>query len=285
MAIKNNCLKLALLGASLSLGLSWLASILTPNLAPARAEEATRSEITDDILEIRFQSPPGQGDPGPSSDGGTRTGEGLGAQCPQEDSPPELPMTMLLPETKMGLTVSEHPTFFVYVPATQAKMGEFAIADEHDLYDVYYTSFPLPKEPGIVRLTVPETAEPLELGKNYKWYFVIVCDPIDRMANRSVSGFIKRTEPLANLPNTNISDSSAKRSLLERSRFYAKHGIWHETLTNLAELRLSQAQDPMLEKIWSGFLQSVGVDAKIASQPIIECCSDREEANSSQATW
>lgn len=277
MARKNNYLKLALLAASLSLGLPWLASIWTPAIAPVRAEEATRSGITEDILEIRFQSPPGQGDPGPSSDGGTRTGEGLGAQCPQEDSPPELPMTMLLPDTKMGLTVSEHPTFFVYVPATQAEMGEFAIADEHDLYDVYYTSFPLPKEPGIVRLTVPETAEPLELGKNYKWYFVIVCDPIDRMANRTVSGFIKRTEPLANLPDANLSDGEANRSFLERSRFYAKHGIWHETLTNLAELRLSQAQEPALEKIWSGLLQSVGVDAKIAGQPIIECCSAPED--------
>lgn len=272
MARKNYSLKWAVFGAIAYLGLPWLAGVDSRTIAPVRAEEATRAEISEEILEIRFQSPPGQGDPGPSSDGGTRTGEGLGTQCPQDENPPELPMTMLLPETKMGLTVSEHPTFFVYVPPTQAEMGEFAIADEHDLNDIYYTSFPLPEEPGIVRLTVPETADSLEVGKNYKWYFVIVCDPSDRMANRSVAGFIKRSEPLANLP-----DASDNRSFLERSRLYAKNGIWHETLTNLAELRLSGAQDQMLENIWSGLLQSVGVDANIAKEPLIECCSALED--------
>lgn len=273
MARKNYSLKLAVLVGSLSLGLTWLAGIWTLAIAPIRAEEATRGEIREEILEIRFQSPPGQGDPGPSSDGGTRTGEGLGTQCPQDENPPELPMTMLLPETKMGLTVSEHPTFFVYVPPTEAEIGEFAIADEHDLNDIYYTSFPLPEEPGIVRLTIPETAEPLEVGKNYKWYFVIVCDKSDRMANRSVAGFITRTEPLTSLPDTNLPDASDNQSFLERSRLYAKNGIWYETLTHLAELRLSGAQDPMLENIWSGLLQSVGVDANIAKEPLIECCS------------
>lgn len=104
----------------------------------------------------------------------------------------------------MELTTKERPTFWVYVPYTsdEAPSGEFSLQDGDE--DVYRTRFQLTATPGIVSVTLPATAKPLEIGKTYRWYFEINCPNTQRTARTapaSVTGIVRRISPSSNLEN------------------------------------------------------------------------------------
>src|SRR4028118_2228835 len=42
----------------------------------------------------------------------------------------ELSLTALVPKNKIGRTVSDYPTFFFYLPQTEAELAEFILEDE-----------------------------------------------------------------------------------------------------------------------------------------------------------
>lgn len=67
------------------------------------------------------------------------------------------------------LTVSEKPTFLVYVPQTSAQVLELRLEDEEGqpIGEAAYLN--LTETPGIYRISLAETAPPLAVGKDYKW--------------------------------------------------------------------------------------------------------------------
>lgn len=261
---------LIILGVIVSAGLAIASRVPTGLMAPAWAGETAREETLEDILDIRFQSPPDEGDPGPSPGGATRS-----PGCFPESGFPALPMTALLPETRKGLTVAARPTFFAYIPPTLAPMGDFILAEkgeneadgENEAVEIYQTTFPISQSPGIVRFTIPDEAPPLEIGKKYEWSLGIICDGANPGIVWFVAGAIERTNDIGDRPNSTLDEPS-----LSEVRRYAENGIWHETLANLAELRLSQPNDIIIERIWLSLLTSVGLDAAIAKEPLVDCC-------------
>jgi hypothetical protein len=167
----------------------------------------------------------------------------------------------LLPETKEGLTVSERPTMFVYVPKTKAEQGYLIIKDQTEDY-YYQTQVSIPQEGGIVRLTLPENAPALEIGTIYQWSFVVACELPARVDSPRVEGWLQRVEPTAVLNNYRGVDSS-----IEAATSYGSEGIWYDTVTTLADLRRSQPQT--YNQDWVDFLSSVGL-SKVANEPILE---------------
>jgi hypothetical protein len=91
---------------------------------------------------------------------------------------------------KRYITTSELPTFWFYVPYSAALPGEFVLQEEADR-TVNQTSLTLSGTPGVVSLSLPPTAEPLEIDKRYHWYFTVNCDS-ETIA--FVHGWIQRTE-------------------------------------------------------------------------------------------
>ena len=261
---------LTILGAIASAGLAIAPSVPTETIAPAWAGETAREETLEDILDIRFRSPPDDGDPGPSPGGATRA-----PGCFPGSDVPALPMTALLPETRKGLTVAARPTFFAYIPPTLAPMGDFILAEkreneadgENKAVEIYKATFPISQSPGIVRFTIPDEAPPLEIGKKYEWSLGIICDAANPGTVWFVAGAIERTNAISDWP-----DSSPDEPSLSGVQRYAENGIWHETLASLTELRFSKPNDIILESIWSRLLTSVGLDAAIALEPLIDCC-------------
>lgn len=251
---------LTILGVLVSAGLAIAHRVPTGLMKPASARE----ETIEDILEIRFESPPDDGDPGPNPGGATRS-----PGCFLDSDLPKPPMTALLPETRKALTVAARPTFFAYIPPTVAPMGDFVIAEkqENEEVEIYKTTFPLSQRSGIVRFTIPDLAPPLEIGKKYEWSLGIICDPANPATVWFVAGAIERINPIPDGPSSTIDELS-----LSAIRYYAENGIWHETLANLAELRSSQPNDIIIGNIWSRLLTSVGLDLEIAKKPIVDCC-------------
>jgi hypothetical protein len=230
------------------------------------------------VSTLRFTPPPppNRGTPTGRSRGGASRGE-----CPEVSKP----LTALVPATQKtlgekqaenpastaleyvwGLTVAESPTLWFYVPySLTAKLDiEFVLQDDKHNY-VYKTRFAASQtQPGIVKLRLPSTVAPLEVGKMYHWYFIIDCN---QNAPPLVEGWVQRVAP----PPT-LASQLQKATPRERIALYAANGIWHDALTSLAELRSANPQDAMLTADWVSLLQSVGLDA-IAHEPMSQCCT------------
>lgn len=221
---------------------------------------------------LRFNPPSlslaGRGAPGGRRGGATR------GQCPKLEAG-QSPLTALVPDTQklvLGLTVSENPTLWFYIPyALSERLPlKFVLQDEQKK-EVYQTTFAgLQTQPGIVKLTLPSTVT-LETGKMYNWKFAIYCDPniSGESPKISVQGWIQRTAPNATLASQ-LKESTPRQLVA----LYAKEGIWFDALTTLAELQMANPQDVSLKNDWVSLLESVGL-SDIAQAPIIQCCIPR----------
>ena len=233
---------------------------------------------------------PGRGHP-PTTGGGTnvfpapdeiapgsRTGEASRSRgvCPRVTTP----LTALMPVTQgtsgrqsasttpttsesvYGLTLAERPTFWFYVPypLTSSRLLEFVLQDEKG-NDVYQTQFTASgTEPGVVGLQLPPTVDPLEVGKRYRWFFLIYCNPEQPTF---VEGWVERVELNPTLKNQ-LDQATTPQ---QKAALYAEAGVWFEALTTLAELRRQKPNDQALNAQWLELLQSVDLEA-IATEPV-----------------
>lgn len=236
--------------ATLSVALSAIAATVPTLSAPVQAQ-------SQPILlsqNLNFQ-PPDVTAPS-NRQGGTHRGEG---QCPAG-----LSITPLVPTSNIGLTLTDSPTFFVYVPPTDAQI-EFTLLSEKEDELIYETAFKVDK-PGIVGVRVPsgDKTKSLEAGKRYVWSFSMICDPQDRSADLVVKGWVQRVEKQAN-----IQSDLQKSDPIAKIKVYAENGIWYETLTALAELRSQTPSDSILTAEWNKLLNSQGLDS-VATKPLVQ---------------
>jgi len=281
MIKKKSPLSLVTLSATLSLGIALIPRLSTQVQAQSQPIAQAVSASFPESVHLNFKSPPTNGEPKQSGTTGTR-GECGSAKGSLPFLTPLTPGTIQgLTEKKEGtvseyptlvseyptLTISEYPTFFVYVPQTSAQRVRFVLTEKNS-HEIYKT-FPLPSTPGIVSVTLPADKPPLEIGKVYKWSFSIICKPGDSSQNITVYGWVKRTEP-----NPALLKALEKATPLERAALYGEYGIWHETLTTLANLRRSQPQESTLVVKWTELLKSEPVKLSAISQaPLVECCT------------
>lgn len=224
----------------------------------AESNSTNQSENIQNSLrnDVTFD-PPGSGKPDDTAGGASR-----GGGCPQEVTSLGGCVVPLMPTNTEGLTTSERPTFFIYVPENSAKEVFFSLIDENNK-NHYQTKIPLTGKSGILQFTLPENTPPLEVGKNYRWTFIAIGEQGLRPDSPGVQGKIRRIEPDATLraqiPNV---------TPIERAALYGKNGIWYETVASLAEARKLQPSNADLVTKWEQLLKSVGLEA-IASQPLL----------------
>ncbi|MEB3231485.1 MAG: DUF928 domain-containing protein [Leptolyngbyaceae bacterium] len=154
-----------------------------------------------------------------------------------------------------GQTLSPYPTFYWYVPAITARAAEFVLMDEND-NEVYTSKFQL--EPtdagGLISLSLPENAglPPLEVDKNYRWYFSLICDEFDRGTDIFTEGWVRRV-PSATLP---LVDELATLPPSAQANVYAEASLWFEALDVLAK---DKRMHGMASSEWTALLESVGL--------------------------
>jgi hypothetical protein len=242
----------------------WAIVSLVASTAPGLAQtNESRNENTNGLF-IRFiqtnAKPPSRGTP-PS-----REGTGSRGDCLYQQNSPGF--TRLVGSDPLKFTVKEHPTVWIYVPysSAEAPVGEFSLQDDEN--EIYRTQFQLPKAtPGIVGIVLPSTLPPLAVGREYRWYVDITCPRSSSSGTAtpaSITGVVERIAI-----NRELEQALKMATPVERVRAYANHGIWYETLTELAQLRLQNPQNPSLEQAWIQLLsdQNIGL-VNVAKEPI-----------------
>lgn len=247
---------LRLFALSLALGIIIVPGFLLKLRAQAEAANPSQSIVHTSIARVTFE-PPGEGKPDDTAGGASR-GDG----CPQEQLAVGQCITALTPAIKNTLTVLEHPTFFVYLPQTSAKEIFFGLVDENN-NSHYQIKVPISSKSGILSFKLPDNAPPLEIGKNYRWTFIIVGEKGLRPDSSGVRGEIRRITPSAELMS-----QLQNQPLLERAALYGKNGIWYDMLASLAEARREEPGNATLASTWQELLKSAGLEA-IATKPFL----------------
>lgn len=212
-------------------------------------------------IAIEFK-PPRRGIPGRREGAGTR-----GPVC----VPGSTKLTVLLPETNIGLTTAEYPQFFWFVPATSAKSMKFVLfrGSEQDPAQqlIYEKILKTPSQPGVVSLTLPNNTNvlPLIMGQDYYWSVTLLCNADEPSQNVYVDGWVQRV-PI----DFTLARQIASAQPSDRPALYAQNGFWFDTLSTLATLRCTQPKDPTLAQSWTDLLNSVNLN-NIAEQPLQQC--------------
>jgi hypothetical protein len=256
MARHGKHLSLQCLSIGLSLKLVLISGLVTGVQAQSALAQPDKATLNS-FVTVTFQ-PRGRGKPRDTAGGASRDG-GI---CPVDSAPMSSSVTLLSPISDEGLTLAEHPTFFIYSPQTSAQKALFVLKDEKEDY-LYQKTISIPRTAGIFSFKLPADAPAMEVGKNYKWSFVMMCGEAIRPDSPGVEGQIRRVALDAALTN-----QLKSLSPLERAALYGKNGIWYDTLTSLAEQRRSQPQDTTLAATWENLLKSVGLEA-IATKPLL----------------
>ncbi|TAD73256.1 MAG: DUF928 domain-containing protein [Oscillatoriales cyanobacterium] len=214
-----------------------------PNQQPRRVSGPTLGGGT----RLRFpQTQPRSGNV-PTIGGGTR-----GEACfpPSSTTAQEPSLTLLLPLSRDGQSMSANPAVMVFVPTTAVRTAELFVADQAgNVLDRQLVT--LTGRPGIIKLPMLSSGKSLQLGKTYNWAFSIICDPIDRSSDLNAIGSVKRVEPSDDVKRALMQ----ARDTLQKAEVLAKAELWYDTLAVAADLKNSQPDQ------WRSLLDSAKLEA------------------------
>ncbi|HLP88487.1 MAG TPA: DUF928 domain-containing protein [Nostocaceae cyanobacterium] len=267
-------LKKSLLAIALSLGLSAnLAITGLVAVAESTSNTVTTKQNTKQVRRnpVRRNTVRRGGLPFKTLGGratGNREGGAQRGSCTQDQA-----ITALLPPTPQGIeetkmpvevTVSDHPTFFVNVPATNAKEALFVLRnDKDDVLLKEYIKLNNTKS-GIIAYKLPKSFKGLEVGQKYIWRFSLLCNRDDNSGNPRTSAWVQRIEPTAAVAG----QLQAAKDELDRFSVYASNGFWQDTLKTLTDLRAANPSDEIVQENWQSILDSVNLSS-LVDQPVI----------------
>ncbi|MFB2980017.1 DUF928 domain-containing protein [Microseira sp. BLCC-F43] len=206
----------------------------------------------------------------PSS--GNRTGGASRSPCPYTNPP----LTALMPIINRGKTVADRPTLWFYVPysSQQASAGEFVLKEEGNK-EIFRIPFTLPRTPGLVSFSIPSTKAPLEIDKEYVWFFKVICQQQEASVSEPslepgilVQGWVQRVKPTPEL------ESELKAKTEPEYTIYTNHLIWYDALDSLTKLRITQPTNTKLTDEWINLFKLKGIegddlDPQKLKQPIV----------------
>ncbi|MEG4351568.1 DUF928 domain-containing protein [Microcoleus sp. LAD1_D3] len=177
----------------------------------------------------------------------------------------QLGLTALVPTNKIGRTVFDYPTFFFYLPPTEAESAEFILKDQSG-NQIYKQDLTISNLSGVIGVSIPtnKNVAPLEVGKSYTWNFTVICDSQDRSADQIQIGTVRRVELSADIRRQ--LDQADPR---QKTFIYAENGIWQDALSTLAAARRDQPNDTTFKADWESLLDSVKL-GEIAQEPIVQ---------------
>ena len=179
------------------------------------------------------------------------------------------PLTALTPSTNLGFTLNEHPVLWFYMPYAQPQAYEieFVLIDPEE-NDVYKQNVPLPAEPGVISIQVPDSVPALEAEKSYRWVISVMCNPGNRSGDATVNGWIERIEQ-----DDLESQLAAATTFEDRMLLYSENNLWYDVITTLAQLRRDEPANAEIQVLWADLLTSSGFSEGVTSAPVTSCCT------------
>ncbi|MBK1987642.1 DUF928 domain-containing protein [Sphaerospermopsis aphanizomenoides BCCUSP55] len=207
---------------------------------------------------------------------GRRSGMGSRNDCPAV----ETPLTALVPFQERvannkqtntstsadvwGLTTSERPTFWFYVPYSNMS-AEFVLQDNEENEIYKQQNIALTAKSGVIGISLPSNVASLQVGKTYRWFFKIRCNQKQiTSVPIYVEGDIQRIN-LNPILEQQLQEATDPR---QKIAIYAANGIWFDALTILGQLRFANSNDASLAADWQSLLQS-GKLENIAAFPLV----------------
>ncbi|MCT7984830.1 DUF928 domain-containing protein [Laspinema sp. A4] len=163
---------------------------------------------------------------------------------------------LLPPNQNQISTVKGFPSFFFYLPKTSPQNAEFVLFNDSD--QVFYKlRFAITGNPGLIRLQLPGfiNLEPLEIQKNYRWSFSIICNPLSPSQNLTLTGTVQRL-PLSGNLATQLQNTSPN----SHPQLYAEAGLWMDAFTSLADLSPLPLEEHSNQEAWKTLLQLMGLE-------------------------
>jgi Domain of Unknown Function (DUF928) len=192
-------------------------------------------------------------EPPPTKDaprGGTAGG---GSRIPQKKCL-DGSLTALSPKNQIGLTQVERPKFWVNLPHSKGKIGEFSVFDAQ-MRGIYQTNIPL-LEPGLLNLEIPTNAPKLSKNKPYYWTFALVCNQSDRTEDIVVGAWVEYRDL-----NPKFQRQLAELNKIQQISQNFQQGYWYDALASLIELqKTSYSSNPEIAATWSAIFKVVGIN-------------------------
>ncbi|GAB4535410.1 MAG: DUF928 domain-containing protein [Pleurocapsa sp.] len=231
----------------------FLVSLSNPGQIALAQRQESANNSQEKKISFNLPTPPSRGTPlGRHKGGGSRS------SCQDYQN-----LTALVPANNnvvWGKTVATHPEFLFYLP--QGSAIEFVLQDEEDNY-IYHTNLEVPPEnQGVVSISIPRTATPLENNKIYQWTLSLSCGN-NSGAFVYVQGSIEKVAL-----ETNIQTQLATANEPKKAVIYAREGIWYDAIALLAQLRKDNPNDNQVNTMWNELLEQVALK-EISSQPIL----------------
>jgi hypothetical protein len=208
-------------------------------------------------LAAPYVAPSDLGLPGPREGAGTR-----GCVFGNPGS-----LTLLMPDSNVGLTTAAYPQFHWFTPINVASFVEFTLykanpEDEGDRTQVYQSQFAVSGEAGIASLQLPADSglPPLEVGQYYYWQVAIFCNANSEEGDLKAGGWIERREPDAAL-------AEALATTAPAVDLYAANGYWFDAVAGLAAQLQAHPEDAAVRANWMELLDSVGLP-ELVDQPL-----------------
>ena len=190
--------------------------------------------------------PPGQGTPGSTGGGASRPARS--ACLTQPDSTDAL--TVLAPQTYLGLTTQARPDFWVYLPSTRAATLEFSLFDRQHK-GIYQTRISIAEMTGLTKIILPETIPELRLNQSYYWAVALVCNPKRRTEDWVAGGWIQRQAPNDRLQQ--MLDHTSDN--LDRAKLYSQSQFWYDAVPAL----IDSSESSLLLSAWSKTIRAAGL--------------------------
>lgn len=220
-----------------------------PFVPPAEREVPDAATTSGAATRMPFIPPADRDTPGTATTSGAST---RSRSCKATDT---TGLRALLPaQHNYGTTVQARPTLLVHVPATDIPQAFFSLkvaTPEAEERTIYTTAVSLaPNRAGILQWQLPADAPALEVGRDYRWYFVLQCDDRLQIGDPYVDGWVRRIQPPAEI------DAIADPNTLEAAAAYGRAGIWYDLIAMLAARYRAQPDNTATLDRWQELLAS-----------------------------
>lgn len=225
------------------------------------AGNGTPGQATGGASRGQLFTPSGTGAPQQAAGGASRVGTYyLNPSVVDANGPAAL--IALLPQSFYGTTVSERPTFLVYIPASNAEEAVFSLKDEAGKMQ-YQMTVPVAGKTGVIPVSLPANAPALEVGKNYQWFLALKVDGQLSPSTPYVDGWVQRIQP-----NAELATAMQQADALTRAKALGKSGVWYDCVATLASLYATQPSNQTLSSQWTELLSSVGLK-EVQAVPVL----------------
>jgi hypothetical protein len=175
-------------------------------------------------------------------------------------------LTLLVPDTHVGVTASGHPSFYWHLSEQSSAQMEFALV-ETGVPTPIFTKKIAGAPAGIVEVAMPKELPELEEGKTYRWSVSVLCNEERRSSDVFAQAWIKRVAPLElEAAGESPSEPTATGSDRQLASVYAQAGLWYDALNAISSAYEDSANDSAIALERLSLLEQVGLNEVVAQE-------------------